>query len=134
MFKRSCYILLFFCCFIPLQAISAVKTDSLKKILAINNKELRRQKLVVYLTSFFNDVPLNEFDDVKKEVDDLFGQYYVVTRPAFDYYIESIRQRRLSHNKEAENEIMNAIRWSQKTNNHYLVYSFYSQLGFLQTS
>lgn len=133
MFKRSCYTLLFFCWFIPLQGISAVKTDSLKKILVVKDRNLRRQKLVVYLSGFFNEVPVNEFNSIKKEVDELFVQYQVTTKPAFDYFIESIYQRRLSHDDEAETEMFNAVRWAQKTGNHYLVYAFFTQLGFLQT-
>lgn len=133
MLRASCFWCLFFCCCFQLYASDVIRRDSLTKLLIYDNKNLRQQELVKYLHSFFNEVPLDDFMTAKAGTDELFTKYQLKSRPALDYFIESIYQSRKLHYDDAENLMRQAINLAQKAGDHYLTYSFFLNLGFLQT-
>ncbi|MGZ3756002.1 MAG: hypothetical protein ACXVJE_12500, partial [Mucilaginibacter sp.] len=50
-----------------------------------------------------------------------------------DYFLESIDQARQNHLSAAENALIKAIELAEKKGDHFLLYTFFSHLAFIQT-
>src|ERR1700761_4362914 len=134
MLKKICFSLLFFCFSFSVKAVVIPpNADSLIKILKLKNKDLKNRKLTVYIKSVFENNPINSYSADKSVADKLMSQYNVEDKAAFDYFIDSRYQSRLLHYDEAENALIHGIEEAHKTEEHYLLYAFFSHLAFLQT-
>jgi hypothetical protein len=134
MLKNICLSFLLLCfCYNSKAAPPLVKPDSLLNIQKLNDQNLRERKLISYLQSFFEVMPINSFNTAKAEMDGLLLKYNVENKPAFNYFIESIYQNRLLHINEAENALIKGIELAGENADHYLLFAFFTHLAFLQT-
>lgn len=134
MIKNSCFCFFFFCFFLYSNAAATpAKQDSLLTILQLNNKDLQEQRLVDYIVAFFAGNPVNSLDAAKVKMNKLLVKYQVGNAAAMKYFIESKYDARLLDNNAAENNLLKAISLADKADDHYLLYVFFSHLGFLQT-
>lgn len=119
---------------ISLNAISpSARADSLINILKLNNQDIKERKLIKYIRDVWQNSPVSDLKTAKLEFDKLFSTYNVENKATFDYFIESIYQQRISQTDEAENTLLKAIAIADQNDDHYLLYAFFTNLGFLQT-
>ncbi|MDN3549056.1 hypothetical protein [Mucilaginibacter aquaedulcis] len=135
MFKmpRFTLLLLFICCFSTVFAQQRVKNDSLLNFIQIKDENLREQKLVTYIKTNFQDLPL---DGLRLEKDSLIGlisNSKIYNSDALILLAESIYEKRLLRFSEAKKLMLSAVEKVQKKSNHFLLYTFFSQLAFIQT-
>lgn len=134
MIKNSCFCFFLFCFFLYSNAAAApAKQDSLLTILQLNNKDLQEQRLVDYIVAFFAGSPVNSLDAAKVRMSKLLVKYQVGNAAAINYFIESKYDARILDNNASENNLLKAIGLADKADDHYLLYVFFSHLGFLQT-
>jgi flagellar basal body-associated protein FliL len=134
MLKKVLLFMFFYSVFHCSHAFSAPnKTDSLSNILILKDQYLKEKKLIVYILHTFDRIPMYEFKAAQLQTRGLLYRYKEPNRIAFEYFIEGIYQRRTSRLNEAENNLLNAIEAAGKNADHYLLYTFFSHLAFLQT-
>jgi len=125
---------IFACITLKVSAVTPlIDVNSLKTILKIENQFEREKKIVGYIK---NSLLLSsEFDllATKKELNNTLAQLHVENAVAFEYFTESMYQRRLVHMDDAEAAMLKAIKFAGYNHDHYLVYSFLSHLAFIQT-
>jgi hypothetical protein len=109
------------------------KADSLSSILLLKDQYPKEKKLITYILHTFDRIPMNEFKAAQVPTRELLYRYKEPNRIAFEYFIEGIYQRRISRLNEAEDNLLNAIEEAGKNADHYLLYTFFSHLAFLQT-
>jgi hypothetical protein len=135
MFKRSGPILLFFCFFSCFRVAASVTDDPVfLQIFKENDKDLREHKLVRYIRVFYRSKPVDSLRIYQAGMDSLFIRYKINNRQAINYYIDYFCQQRLDHVAVAEATLVKAIQLAAKLRNKYLLYVFYTEVGFLQTS
>ncbi|WP_295798417.1 hypothetical protein [Mucilaginibacter sp.] len=135
MLKRLLYICVIFAC-ITLKVSAAaplIDVNSLKTILKIENRVEREKKIVGYITNSLRLSPEFGLLATKKELNNTLSQLHVENAVAFEYFAESMYQRRLVHMDDAEVAMVKAIKFAGYNHDHYLVYSFLSHLAFIQT-
>ena len=131
--KKICLFILFFLSGFTLKAaVPVAKTDSLIAILQLTDQYLREQKLVKFIRIYTQNTPADSFNTAKNLINNLLLKYNTDNRQAFGYFIESIYQARLLHVDAAENTLLEAIDLAEKNSDHYLLYAFFTQLGFNQ--
>jgi len=134
MLKKLLYIVVFCACFIlKASAATAVDPARLQTILKIENQVEREKKIVSYIKACLQDSPESSLPAIKQSINKLLAQFHVENRAAFEYFTESIYQRRLMHMDEAETAMVKAIKHAGYNGDHYLMYSFLSHLAFIQT-
>ncbi|WP_448698674.1 tetratricopeptide repeat protein [Mucilaginibacter sp. AW1-3] len=110
-----------------------LKTDSLINVLKLTNTVTRERRLVNYVRNFWQDRPLSELSTAKKQLDSLLIAYSIENKALYDYFTETIYQSRLPHIGATENAILKGIELANENDDHYFLYMFFTQLGFLQT-
>lgn len=127
------FTLLFFCIVYVADARPSFNTDSLLNTLAIKERVPKERALAEYIKNNFLSSPVNELYTTKMAVDQFLVKYNVQNRPAFEYFTESMFQRRLSHIKDSEQAIVNAIRAADKNDDSFLSYIFLNCLADMQS-
>jgi len=134
MLTKICFpFLLLFLAFHLKAAPTLVKPDSLINILKLKNEDLKERKLINYLRNVWQENPANSLVGAKHELDKLMLTYKIQNKEAFDYFIESLYQSQLVNMKAAESILLKAIDVAQKADDDFLLYTFFTHLGFLQT-
>lgn len=113
---------------------ASVKNTAVYTILKLTDEKLREQKLIRFIKDYFGYFPVKVLDTSKVQLNQLLQQYNIENRLAYQWYIESICQQRLSHTTEAIIALNKAIEFAGYTSDHYLLYSFFSNLAFYQTT
>ncbi|MEP6613847.1 MAG: hypothetical protein ABJA76_18220 [Mucilaginibacter sp.] len=110
-----------------------VDVNSLRTILKIEDRVEREKKIVGYIKTTL--LQPSEFDlpATKKELNNTLAQLHVENSVAFEYFTESMYQRRLMHLDDAEAAMVKAIKFAGYNHDHFLMYSFLSHLAFIQT-
>ncbi|MEO6631622.1 MAG: hypothetical protein ABIN13_07875, partial [Mucilaginibacter sp.] len=110
-----------------------IDVNSLKTILKIEDRVEREKKIVGYIKTTL--LQPSEFDlpATKKELNNTLAQLHVENSVAFEYFTESMYQRRLMHLDDAEAAMVKAIKFAGYNHDHFLMYSFLSHLAFIQT-
>ncbi len=125
--------LLLFLAFHLKAAPTLVKSDSLINILKLKNEDLKERRLINYIRNIWQENPASSLTEVKDELDKVLANYNIQNKAAFDYFIESLYQSQLLNMKRAESVLLKAIDVAQKADDDYLLYTFFTHLGFLQT-
>lgn len=134
MLKRACLILLIsFACLRLTAAVNVVQNSNFTDILKIEDKSQQNRNLVRYILSFFRSKPLDSLAAGKKQIKALLTQYEVDNKEALAYFVDFAQEQRLLKIDEAEDALVNAIKLATRAQDHSLLFSFYSELGFLQT-
>jgi hypothetical protein len=134
MLRKLLYIVVLFACFITkAKAVTPVDINSIKTILKIENPIDREKKLLSYIRTCLQESTESGLPGVKWGLNKLFAQVHLESRTAFEYFTESLYQRRLTHMDDAEAAMVKAIRFAGYNGNHYLMYSFLTHLAFIQT-
>jgi hypothetical protein len=134
MFKKSGLILFFFCFFSCFRVAASVTHDpAFLQIFKENDKSLQERKLIRYLRTFYRSKPVESLLASKLAMDSLFIRYKINNRPAINYYIDYFYQERIEQVDIAETSLVKAIQLVAKRRDKYLLYVFYTELGFLQT-
>jgi hypothetical protein len=135
MFKSLFYISVLLTCFALKgnAAASPVNINSFKTIMKIEDHVEKEKKMVSYIKGCLQDSPEANLSIVKTALNKLFIQFHIENRTAFEYFTESLYQRRLTHMDDAEAAMVKAIEFAGKNDDHYLMYSFLSHLAFIQT-
>lgn len=134
MLKRACLILLiFFACLRLSAAVNLAQNPSFTDILKIEDKSQQNRSLVRYILSFFRSKPLDSLTRGKKQINALLAQYDVDNKEALNYFVDFAWKQRLLNTDEAEDALINAIKLATRAQDHSLLFSFYNELGFLQT-
>ena len=125
--------LLFICCFTTVYSQSVVAKDSLLNFIQLKNKDLREQKVVYYIKWYIQDLPLNRLAFKKNYIARSISDSNIENKQALMLLMESIYLKRLLKFDEAQQVLVKAIQEQQKKSNHFLLYTFFSQLAFIQT-
>ena len=135
MLKSLIYLTLFFTCFaLKVNATARpVNVNSFKTIIKLDDQLERERKLINYIRDCFQDVPVENLLGVKREINKLLVQFHVENGIAFEYFTESIYQRQLTNMDDAEASMLKAIKYAAKNGDHFLMYSFFTHLAFIQT-
>jgi hypothetical protein len=134
MLKKICTTFLWICIAFHLKAAPIpIKPDSLINILKLKNEELRERRLINYIRNVWQENPVSSLTETKNELDKLLVNYNIPNEKAFDYFIESLYQSQLLNMKAAESTLLKAIEVAEKAEDDYLLYTFFTHLGFLQT-
>ncbi|HEY8782811.1 MAG TPA: hypothetical protein VIM16_14395 [Mucilaginibacter sp.] len=131
--KFSFYALFFCITFNVACAGSAFKTDSLSNILGVKEKNSREKLLAEYIRHDFAASPIGEIYAAKTDIDKFLAKYNEKNKPAFEYFAESMYQRRLSHVSDSEHAMINAIQSADKNGDSFLSYTFLNYLAGMQT-
>ncbi|MES2807281.1 MAG: hypothetical protein V4619_01565 [Bacteroidota bacterium] len=134
MFKNSrlvILLLLTFCCF-RVAAFSGVDSDFLK-ILQQTDKDTQKRQLVKYIRGYFRSKPVEGLLSRKAEIGDQFVEYKLDDRAVFNYFIDYLYKVRIGRLGSAETSLVKAIQLVLKNKDEYLLYVFYTELGFLQS-
>ena len=128
------FLLLLICFSVKVTAASVVfKPDTLTSILKLEDQSIRERKLTAFLNLYFVNSPLTALPVEKNEIDKLLSKYDADHKAEIDYFIESIDQTRQNHLNAAENALIKAIELAGKKSDHFLLYTFFSHLAFIQT-
>lgn len=122
-------------CFVFLTRASQpyVNSDSLVKIIKIDDKKSRERRLAAYIVHCFQAVPVDQLDSAKNKLNNFLADNKVENSVAFGYFIEGSYQQRLANLDKAEVAIIAAIDAISKSTDHYLMFRFLSHLALLQT-
>lgn len=137
MLKRLFVSLVFLC--VGIHGFSApvhpakLNTDSLVKIIHMEDKEKRDQKIILFIKGCFEGVDTAGLYKVKVKLEQYLGGNNDLNKEALTSFAESVYQRRFLHLDSAENELIRAIRQTDKNKEHYLQYIFLTHLAFIQT-
>jgi len=130
---RFTLLLLFICCFSTAFSQQSAKCDSLLKFIKIKDQDLREQKIVTYIKTNFQDLPLDGLRLKKDSLSALISGFKIENSNALALLAESIYQKRILRFGEAKKLMLNAIELVQKKSDHFLLYTFFSQMAFIQT-
>jgi len=134
MFKRALFLLLFFCCSLHLIATPLVlKLDSIVYALKLTDYNVKEHKLSKYIGDYFGGIAIDSIPANKLKVNQLFINYNLNNREAYEFYIESIYQNRLLNSDEAQRDLLKATEIAAKARDYYLLYTFFSHMAFIQT-
>lgn len=126
-------LLLFICLSKVTCAQSHAKKDSLIDYILIKDQTERETKITRYVKSFFQNAPLNQLIDKKKDVTNTFATFNFDNKSSMLYFMESIYQRRLNNLKESQKSLIKAIDEAHKSSDHFLLQQYFIHLAFLQT-
>lgn len=121
------------CCFNAAFSKPLIEKDSLLNFIRLKDKDLREQKLVYYIKWHIQDLPLNGLAFKKDSVTRTISGSNIENKQALILLIESIYLKRLLRFDEAQQVLVKAVEEQQKKSNHFLLYTFFSQLAFIQT-
>lgn len=111
----------------------SLKSDSLLSILQLKEHTAQEKKLISHIKNYFGAIPIDSFRVAKVRMHRYILKYNVESGEAYEFYIESIFHNRLLRTDEAKADLFNAIEIAAKKPDHYLLYTFFSQLAFIQT-
>lgn len=134
MLRRALPLFLFI--FLTLNSLALpvpLKNDSLVYTLRLTDSTIKSRKLVSYIKNYFGALPLDSFGKAKLRLHQSLLKYDAENTPAYDLYIESIFHNRLLLTDQAKADLLKAIDIAAKTPDHYLLYTFFSNLAFIQT-
>jgi hypothetical protein len=130
---RFIFLLLFICCFSTVFSQQSVKNDSLLNFIQVKDQNLREQKIVTYIKTNFQDLPLDSLRLKKDSLINLISGFKIENSDALVLLAQSIYQKRILRFGEAKKIMLNAIELVQKKSDHFLLYTFFSQMAFIQT-
>ncbi|MFD2145786.1 tetratricopeptide repeat protein [Mucilaginibacter antarcticus] len=134
MFKNSTLVILFLCVFCCFGAVgSAAGDDDFIKILKHRDKEVQKRQVVKYIRAYFRSKPVDSLPGRKAEISKQFSEYEFDNSTAFNYFIDHIYQVRIDRFGDAERSLVKAIELVSNIKDEYLLYVFYTELGFLQS-
>jgi len=134
MIKRIFLIGLFLSVAISAKAFPvSLKPDSLLDILQLKEQIPQEKKLISHIKNYFGAIPVDSFTIAKARMHRYFLKYKIDNKEVYEFYIESIFHNRLLRTDEAKADLFNAIEIAAKRPDHYLLFTFFSQLAFIQT-
>lgn len=125
--------LLFISCFNVAFSQINVEKDSLLNFIELRDKDLRDQKLVMYIKTNLNDIPVPKLRSKKDSLIKAFSRYNIENKQEIVFLIESIALRRFLKFEEAKKTLLKGIELAQKKADHFLLYTLFSQFAFVQT-
>jgi hypothetical protein len=134
MFKSRCLIILLICTFGCIRAVAKpVNDDDLVKILQQTDGEIQKRQLVKHIRSYYRNRTGVSILAQKKKAGDLLLRYDVPNSRAFIYFIDYFYKQSTGRIGSAETSLVKAILQVSKNRDQYLLYVFYTELGFLQS-
>ena len=111
----------------------SIDTNSFITILQLKDQDDREKKLVSYIENYLQEHHGDGLLLAKTELERLLSKNNPENKKAFEYFIESVYQRRLTHMDDAESAMVKGIEIAGKNGDHFLTYTFLSHLAFFQT-
>lgn len=134
MLKKPLLCLLFLCFTLKLSAFRyTFKTDSLLTFIKSGDQDERERKLTTFIKRYFLYGSLDSLAGKKEEITRLISRSGIANGEALMSFTEGVYQKRLYHLPEARGAMLKAIEIATKTDDHYLLYTFISNLAFIQT-
>lgn len=126
--------LIFICCsFKAAFSHPRVQKDSLAYYIQIKDQTEREKKVTRYIKSAFQGLPVNRAAGKKDSITHVFSNYTFDNKESITLFLESIYQRQILKFNESRRALLTAIDEAHKSNDHYLLYLYFSHLAFLQT-
>jgi hypothetical protein len=110
-----------------------LKPDSIVHALRLTDYNLKERKLLKFIGDYFGGITIDSIAANKVKVEQLFNDYNLNNRKAYELYIESIYQNRLLNSDVAQSDLLKATEIAAKARDYYLLYTFFSHLAFIQT-
>ena len=134
MLRKLLFCLLFLCFTLKLSAFHyTFKTDSLLTIIKSGDQNERERKLTTFIKRYFLYGGPDSLIAKKEEITRLISRSGIANGEALISFTEGVYQKRLYHLPEAQGAMLKAIEIATKTDDHYLLYTFISNLAFIQT-
>ncbi|WP_183558190.1 hypothetical protein [Mucilaginibacter sp. SP1R1] len=124
--------LLFTCCFSVVFS-RPLEKDSLSYFIKITDKDLQEKAIVNYVKINIQDLPLQGLSQKKDSIASVISNSGVENKQGIILLIESIYQKRLLNFDGAKRNLIKGISDAQKKPDHFLLYTFFSYLAFIQT-
>ena len=123
MLKRLLYTSVVFACItLKVSAVAPlIDINSLKNILKTEDPIAREKKIVGYIKSALLQSPESDLLATKKELYNALAQLHPANTVAFEYFTESMYQRRLTHMDDAEAAMLKAIKFAGYNNDHHMM-------------
>ncbi len=142
MFKVPCLCLffLFVCCsfnvaysYPHVQNTSyEAQKDSLEDYLSIKDQGEREHKVTKFIQTVFRNIPISEIGAKRQAIIKAFSGFQFENKQSILLFLEGVYQERLQKSQNSEKALRAAINEVRKTNDHYLLYLYFSRLAFLQ--
>lgn len=99
----------------------------------LKKQNLREQKIVNYIKVNTQDIPINELDLKKDFIIRSISGHDIENKKALLLFTEAIYQKRLLKFEDGKKNLLTAIELVQKNADHFLRYTFFSFMAFIQT-
>jgi len=137
MLNRLSLLILFLCLCFRLSAATdapSIKTPVLLDALRQTDPKVREQKLSKFIKDYFgHTINIKSLSNDKVILTNLLTEYNVENRVAFEYFAESLYQKRLLKPEAATTNLLAAIDAASKNADHYLLYYFFNYYAFSLT-
>jgi tetratricopeptide (TPR) repeat protein len=110
-----------------------INRDTLADILQQKDDFLRQKRLVVFIKNYIQASMENKLVAVQDTFNQAFIKYSMVDKDAFSTFMASFALYKQHNLKDAEVYMNKAIQLADKRNDPYLLFQFYTHLGFIQT-
>lgn len=130
---RFVFSLLLICCFSNVFSQRSVENDSLLSFSQIKDQNLREQKIVAYIKTNFQDLTLDSLRQRKEYLIAAISNAKLENNDALVLFAQSIYQKRILRFGDAKKLMLSAIEEVQKRSDHFLLYTFFTQMAFIQT-
>jgi tetratricopeptide (TPR) repeat protein len=112
---------------------SKINQDTLANILEQKDNFTRQKRLVVFVKNYIQASAEDRLLAVQDTFNQAFTKYSMVDREAFSNFMASFALYKKHNLKDAEAYMNKAIQLAEKKNDAYLLFQFYTHLGFIQT-
>jgi tetratricopeptide (TPR) repeat protein len=112
---------------------SKINQDTLANILEQKDNFTRQKRLVVFIKNYIQASAEDRLLAVQDTFNQAFTKYSMVDRDAFSNFMASFALYKKHNLKDAEAYMNKAIQLAEKKNDAYLLFQFYTHLGFIQT-
>lgn len=110
-----------------------INQDTLASIIQQKDFFLRQKRLITFIKNYVNASLPDHLNAVQDTFSTAFGKYNLTNKEAFRYFMQSIVLNKQHDLKKAEGYMGKAIQVAQRKKEPYLLFQFYSHLGFIQT-
>lgn len=110
-----------------------INQDTLATIVKQKDYFVRQKKLIIFIKNYLQASQVNKLPAVQDTLNGFFIKYNLRNKEAYLNFMKSIALNKQHNLNSAQTYMVKAIQLATKENEPYLLFQFYSHLGFIQT-
>lgn len=110
-----------------------IQKDSLINDLSIKDQGELERRVTKFITIVLKNAPRAGISAKKQAISEVLSGFQFENKQSILLFLEGVYQEQLQKKPAAERAFLAAINEVRKTNDHYLLYLYFSHLAFLQT-